>query len=79
MTLRHLLHQTSGLSELTGTVFEAHEDASDGALETAAGRTVADYAHAMRLMQPRYRAWSTEVLRCSALTGARHSLATWSP
>jgi LAO/AO transport system kinase len=43
---------------------------ADGALEAAAGRTAADYAHALRLMQPRHRAWNAEVLRCSALTGA---------
>ncbi|HEY4162057.1 MAG TPA: methylmalonyl Co-A mutase-associated GTPase MeaB [Dongiaceae bacterium] len=43
---------------------------SDGELEAAAGRTAADYAHAARLMQPRYRAWTTEVMRCSALTQA---------
>jgi len=43
---------------------------ADGTLEAAAGRTAADYAHALRLMQPRHQAWSTEVLRCSALTGA---------
>jgi LAO/AO transport system kinase len=42
---------------------------SDGALEAAAGRTAADYAHALRLMQPRHRAWKAEVLRASALTG----------
>lgn len=35
MTLRHLLHQTSGISELTGTVFETHHDVGDDALETA--------------------------------------------
>jgi CubicO group peptidase (beta-lactamase class C family) len=35
MTLRHLLHQTSGLSELTGTIFEVHSDVSDDALEHA--------------------------------------------
>jgi len=43
---------------------------ADGALEASAGRTAADYAHALRLMQPRHRAWNAEVLRCSALTGA---------
>ncbi len=43
---------------------------ADGPLEAAAGRTAADYAHALRLMQPRHRAWNAEVLRCSALTGA---------
>jgi LAO/AO transport system kinase len=42
---------------------------SDGALEAAATRTAADYAHALRLMQPRHRAWTAEVLRCSALQG----------
>jgi LAO/AO transport system kinase len=43
---------------------------SDGDLAAAAGRTAADYAHALRLMQPRYRGWSAEVMRCSALTHA---------
>jgi LAO/AO transport system kinase len=43
---------------------------ADGVLEAAAGRTAADYAHALRLMQPRHKAWSAEVMRCSALTGA---------
>jgi LAO/AO transport system kinase len=43
---------------------------SDGDFEAAAGRTAADYAHALRLMQPRYRAWSVAVMRCSALTQA---------
>jgi LAO/AO transport system kinase len=42
---------------------------SDGALETAAMRTASDYAHALRLMQPRHRAWRPEVLRSSALNG----------
>jgi LAO/AO transport system kinase len=42
---------------------------SDGALEAAAGRTAADYAHALRLMQPRHKSWRPEVLRCSALSG----------
>jgi len=43
---------------------------ADGDLEASAGRTAADYAHALRLMQPRHRSWNAEVLRCSALTGA---------
>jgi LAO/AO transport system kinase len=43
---------------------------SDGDLEAAAGRTTADYAHALRLMQPRHKAWSAEVLKCSAASGA---------
>jgi LAO/AO transport system kinase len=42
---------------------------SDGALETAAMRTAADYANALKLMQPRHRGWTAEVLRCSALHG----------
>jgi LAO/AO transport system kinase len=42
---------------------------SDGALEPAAGRTAADYTHALRLMQPRHKGWTAEVLRCSALSG----------
>jgi LAO/AO transport system kinase len=40
---------------------------SDGDLAAAAGRTAGDYAHALGLMQPRFRAWKAEVLRCSAL------------
>jgi CubicO group peptidase (beta-lactamase class C family) len=33
MTLRHLLHQTSGLSQLTGNLFHVRTDISDDALE----------------------------------------------
>jgi CubicO group peptidase (beta-lactamase class C family) len=33
MTLRHLLHQTSGLSDLTGNLFHVRSDISDDALE----------------------------------------------
>jgi CubicO group peptidase (beta-lactamase class C family) len=42
MTLRHLLHQTSGFSTLTGNLFELHSDVGDDALEHAvrAVRTV---------------------------------------
>jgi LAO/AO transport system kinase len=32
-------------------------------------RTASDYAHALRLMQPRHRGWKPEVLRSSALNG----------
>jgi LAO/AO transport system kinase len=43
---------------------------SDGALEASAGRTAADYAHALRLMQPRHKGWTADVLRASALSGS---------
>jgi LAO/AO transport system kinase len=43
---------------------------ADGALEAAAMRTAADYAHALRLMQPRHQGWKPEVLRSSALNGS---------
>jgi LAO/AO transport system kinase len=55
-----------GIMELADLVIV---NKSDGALETAAGRTAADYSHALRLMQPRHRGWTAEVLRCSALSG----------
>jgi LAO/AO transport system kinase len=55
-----------GIMELADLVIV---NKSDGALETAAMRTAADYAQALRLMQPRHRAWTAEVLRCSSLNG----------
>jgi LAO/AO transport system kinase len=55
-----------GIMELADLVIV---NKSDGALEPAAMRTAADYAHALRLMQPRHRGWNAEVLRCSALKG----------
>jgi LAO/AO transport system kinase len=55
-----------GIMELADLVIV---NKSDGALEQAAGRTAADYAHALRLMQPRHQGWAVEVLRCSALNG----------
>jgi LAO/AO transport system kinase len=55
-----------GIMELADLVIV---NKSDGALETAAMRTAADYAHALRLMQPRHRGWTAEVMRCSALNG----------
>jgi LAO/AO transport system kinase len=55
-----------GIMELADLVIV---NKSDGSLEAAAGRTAADYTHALRLMQPRHRAWAAEVLRCSALSG----------
>jgi LAO/AO transport system kinase len=55
-----------GIMELADLVIV---NKSDGALENAAMRTAADYAHALRLMQPRHRGWKPEVLRSSALNG----------
>jgi LAO/AO transport system kinase len=55
-----------GIMELADLVIV---NKSDGALEAAAMRTASDYAHALRLMQPRHRGWTAEVLRCSALKG----------
>lgn len=43
---------------------------ADGDLAPAAGRTRADYAAAVHLLRPNWRAWATEVLACSAVTGA---------
>ena len=43
---------------------------ADGDMLEAAGRTAADYQHALRLLRPATAGWQPEVLRCSALTGA---------
>ena len=45
---------------------------ADGELEAAAGRTVAEYQHALRLLQPRSKNWVVPVLACSAHAEARH-------
>lgn len=42
----------------------------DGEMKEAAGRTAADYQHALRLLRPATAGWQHQVLRCSALTGA---------
>jgi len=42
---------------------------ADGDLAAAAGRTRADYAAAVHLLRPKWQAWTTEVMACSALTG----------
>ncbi len=42
----------------------------DGAMADAAGRTAADYQHALHLLRPATAGWEPQVLRCSALTGA---------
>ena len=56
-----------GIMELADLVIV---NKADGELTAAATRTAADYAHALRLMQPRHRAWEPTVVSCSALTGA---------
>ena len=43
---------------------------ADGELAAVAGRTVADYRHALRLLRPASAAWTPQVLPCSGLTGA---------
>jgi LAO/AO transport system kinase len=43
---------------------------SDGELAAAAGRTTADYQHAIRLLRAPTPGWTPEVRQCSALTGA---------
>jgi LAO/AO transport system kinase len=43
---------------------------SDGELSAAAGRTAADYQHALRLLRAPTPGWTPEVRQCSALTGA---------
>jgi LAO/AO transport system kinase len=40
---------------------------ADSDLADAAGRTAADYGNAVHLLRPKWRAWTTEVLTCSAL------------
>lgn len=55
-----------GIMELADLVIV---NKADGDLAAAAGRTRADYANAVHLLRPKWRAWSTEVLACSAMTG----------
>jgi LAO/AO transport system kinase len=42
---------------------------ADGDLAPAAGRTAADYEHALGLVRPHWQAWRASVLTCSALEG----------
>jgi LAO/AO transport system kinase len=42
---------------------------ADGELAAAAGRTAAEYQHALRLLRPATPAWQAEVRSCSALEG----------
>lgn len=69
-----LLVQPGGGDELQGIkrgIMELADlvvvNKADGDLAAAAGRAAADYSNAVHLMRPKWRAWSTEVLTCSAL------------
>lgn len=56
-----------GIMELADLVMV---NKSDGDLAAAAGRTRADYASAVHLLRPKWKAWATEVHAVSAITGA---------
>lgn len=56
-----------GIMELADLVIV---NKADGDLAAAAGRTRADYSNAVHLLRPKWDAWATEVVACSALTGA---------
>ena len=55
-----------GIMELTDLVIV---NKADGDLAPAAARTRGDYASAVHLLRPKWNAWATEVLACSALNG----------
>jgi LAO/AO transport system kinase len=55
-----------GIMELADLVIV---NKADGDLAAAAARTRGDYASAVHLLRPKWNAWSTEVLACSALNG----------
>ena len=56
-----------GIMELADLVIV---NKADGDLAAAAARTRGDYASAVHLLRPKWQAWSTEVLACSAITGS---------
>jgi len=56
-----------GIMELADLVIV---NKADGDLAAAAARTRGDYASAVHLLRPKWNAWSTEVLACSALQKA---------
>ena len=56
-----------GIMELADLVIV---NKADGDLAAAAGRTRADYAGAVHLLRPKWQAWATEVMSCSALNSA---------
>lgn len=55
-----------GIMELADLVIV---NKADGDLAPAAARTRGDYASAVHLLRPKWDAWATEVLACSALNG----------
>jgi LAO/AO transport system kinase len=55
-----------GIMELADLVIV---NKADGDLAAAAARTRGDYTSAVHLLRPKWNAWSTEVLACSALHG----------
>ena len=55
-----------GIMELADLVIV---NKADGDLAPAAARTRGDYASAVHLLRPKWNAWATEVLACSALNG----------
>jgi LAO/AO transport system kinase len=55
-----------GIMELADLVIV---NKADGDLAAAAARTRGDYASAVHLLRPKWNAWATEVLACSALNG----------
>jgi LAO/AO transport system kinase len=56
-----------GIMELADLVIV---NKADGDLAAAAGRTRADYAGAVHLLRPKWQAWATEVMSCSALNNS---------
>lgn len=56
-----------GIMELADLVIV---NKADGDLAAAAGRTRADYAGAVHLLRPKWQAWATEVMSCSALNSS---------
>ncbi|CAB4345867.1 MAG: methylmalonyl Co-A mutase-associated GTPase MeaB [Actinobacteria bacterium] len=55
-----------GIMELADLVIV---NKADGDLAAAAARTRGDYASAVHLLRPKWNAWATEVVACSALNG----------
>jgi LAO/AO transport system kinase len=55
-----------GIMELADVVVV---NKADGEMKASAGRAVAEYRNALRLMQRRYREWQVPVSSCSAITG----------
>ena len=62
----HIDIQSVNIMELADLVIV---NKADGDLAPAAARTRGDYASAVHLLRPKWNAWATEVLACSALNG----------